>query len=104
MTGEFKADLQALLQGGMTIGQVSDEVRALANDLRAAVASYADAGGTGEIGEAWTVNYKPAEEQGLRFLTLLSEVIEEAAGRTRDTGIVFSGTNEDANQVAGNEP
>lgn len=100
MNDRLQADVQALARGGDNLGQLSAELNALANDLREAVHRYTNAGGTGEIGHQWTVNYKPAEEHGLQFLELMCDTIGQSANRTTSTAGAYQNTNDDADDAS----
>ncbi|MGX7828862.1 hypothetical protein ACTG9Q_27605 [Actinokineospora sp. 24-640] len=100
MTEWISADPDALRRGGLTIDEVSALTRGICLRLLAAVEQYKDAGGTGEMGEAFATGYVPTAEDGVAFVKLLSEVVGEVGGKTVETARVLGDTSDEADTAA----
>ncbi|WP_258903403.1 aldo/keto reductase [Actinokineospora sp. UTMC 2448] len=103
MTDRLTVDIDALRGGGVNIEETARLAQRIYGDLRSVVFTLGGAGGTGEMGEKFDQGYKPGEEEALRFLALLVDVLGEAGGRTFDTARVFVDTSNEADSSVRNQ-
>ena len=100
MSDRTQVDPAYLQRGGQHLDTYSTLAGSICGQLRNATTMYANAGGTGEMGEQFKVNYKPGEEKALEFLELLEEIVGGAGQATMKTGVHFSQVSDEADQAA----
>ncbi len=100
MTNErFAADPDDVSHGGQLFNELSVEIADIKSDFNAAVTSYGQRG-TGEMGEALEMNYRPGEEVAVQFLDLFHDLFVAKGNRLWQTGRSLADTNDEATFVA----
>ena len=98
--GQFSVDVDALRLGGVNIDEISRTGHSILRELYSAVMLFAKAGGDGQIGKAMKLNYEPARDDGLQFLTLLGQSLSLNGDRTVRLGDLMGNVNSDATVIA----
>ena len=96
MSDRLYVDVEALTRGGINLAQWSALANQIGGRLQSATATYRNAGGTGEMGEQFTANYKPGEQKALEFLLILMKVVGSYSEKTFEAAKVFDETNTEA--------
>jgi hypothetical protein len=100
MSDRTSVDIEGLKAAGVDLEKISEQAQQIAKDLLNAVHACAHAGGTGQMGMAFDVNYKPNQEIGMDFLSLFNDAIGSSGVRTSKVARSFADAEQNANQTA----